>query len=178
MTYAITRRQTTYWDLLQGATVTRVHFVGKEEFSFVHPIVSSFAVVQDHPVLIDYQFAWESIFLASACAAPQRVLNRLAEAIAPLLQGWRGSTAYLNSLYDPVALLRCGSGLLLAAPTPVASAVRDVLAAEGLQFTHLPARGLRWPREALIAGKNFVVAHGFRIEEVSRDSALERTGHD
>jgi hypothetical protein len=166
VSYSITRRQTTYWDLSQAAAVTRIHFVGKEEFSFVHPVMPSFAVVQDHPVLLDYQFAWERIFVASACAAPQRVLHRLAQAMAALLQGWRGATAYLNSAYDPVAVLRGGSGLLLSAPRPIARIACDVLTAEGLQFTELPARGLRWPREALVAGKNFVVAHSFRIEQL------------
>lgn len=145
----------------------RIHFDGKEDFRFVQAIVQSFTVVQDHPVLIDYQFAWESIFLASVCTKPQEVLNRLTEEITAALQDWHDASRYLNSPDDALGLLRGGYGLLLSAPMPISSIVCDVLTEAGLRFTHLPARGPRWPREALVADGNFVVARSFRIEQLA-----------
>lgn len=117
--------------------MTRIHFVGKEEFRFVESTVQSFSVVQVHLVLIDYQYAWESIFLASSCQRPQEVLNQLAEAITTALQNWHGASRYLNPLYDMRELIQSGSGRLLSAPTPVSSKVCDILATEELIDTAL-----------------------------------------
>ena len=167
MSYSITQRQTTYWDLSEGSSATRIHFDGKEEFRFVQTIVQSYTVVQDHPVLIDYQFAWESVFLASVCTEPQEVLNRLTQEITAVLQHWRSASRYLNSPRHALELLRGGYGLLLEAPIPISSKVCDVLSAAGLRFTNLPGRDPRTPREALIADENFVVARSFRMEELA-----------
>ena len=145
----------------------RIHFDGKEEFRFVEPIVQSFSMVQVHPVLIDYQFAWESIFLASACTEPQEVLNRLAEEVTSVLDGWHDAARYLTHT-DVLGLLRGGYGLLLEAPIPVSNRICDVLTAARLQFTRLPRGGPRWPREALLLDKSFVVARSFRIEQLER----------
>lgn len=175
MSYSITQRQTTYWDLSEGPSVTRIHFDGKEEFHFVGTTVQSYTVVQDHPVLIDYQFAWQSVFLSSACTEPQEVLDRLKEEITAALQDWHGASRYLNSSVDALELLRGGYGLLLSAPVPISSKVCDVLTEVGLRFTLLPAKGPRWPREALVADGNFVVAHSFRIEQLARGTDQDPT---
>ena len=167
VSYSITKRQTTYWDLSLGQSVTRIHFDGKEEFRFVQAMVQSFTVVKVHPVLIDYQFAWESVFISSVSAKPQELLDRLKEAITTVLRDWHGASRYLNSPDDVLGLLRGGYGLLLSAPMPISSKVCEVLTEAGVRFTHLPAGGPRWPREALVADGNFVVARSFRIEQLA-----------
>lgn len=158
--------------------MTRIHFDGKEEYRFVQSTVPSFSIVQVHPVLVDYQFAWESIFLAGPCQRPQEILNRLNEVIATTLQNWHDASRYLNPQFDMRGLLLGGSGKLLSAPIPVSSNVCDMLASEGLRFTRLAAGAPRWPREALVADKNFVVARSFRLEQLSVNNTGDTPNSD
>ena len=167
MGYEITRRQTTFWDLrCDDGRIERVHFLGKEEFAFLDPIASSYAIVEEHALLIDYQFAWEAIYVASPVSAPDQVLRALTLAIDARLDGWRPASCYLNE-FGAERVLRDGYGQLLAAPTPIAETCRAALNAAGARFSTLPGRPSRWPRQALIAGVNSVVAKSFRVEVVT-----------
>lgn len=166
MKYEIARRQTTFWDLRQNGGIVRIHFVGKEEFRFVEPCVSSFSIVDEHAVLINYQFAWESIYLAGPVAAFDEVLGHLTKAIEARVEGWRPATVYLNP-FGAERILREGYGQLVAAPSPVAETCRTVLNGAEARFSSLPGRPSRWPRQALIAGPNYVVAKSFRVEVIT-----------
>jgi hypothetical protein len=164
--YEIVRRQTTFWDLRQDGRVVRIHFAGKEEFGFVEPCVPSFSVVEKHALLIDYKYAWESIYLAGAVATFDQVLRHLVQAIEARVEGWRSATHYLNA-FGAQRILRDGYGQLIDAPLPVAETCRAVLRGAEARFTSLPGQPCRWPRQAFIAGRNYVVAKSFRIEDVT-----------
>jgi hypothetical protein len=163
--HEITRRQATFRDLRHDGRLERIHFLGKEEFAFVEPSALSFSIVEQHPLLIDYEFAWETIYIAGPADAPDHVLRTLTEAIEARADGWRSATSYLNPVGDE-RILRDGYGNVLAAPISIAEVSRDVLDAAGVPFTSLPGRPPRWPRQALIAGVNHVVAKSFRVEVV------------
>ena len=167
MGYEITRRQTTYWDLrCDDGRIERIHFLGKEESAFLDPIASSYAIVEEHAVLIDYQFSWEAIYVASPVSAPDQALRALTLAIEAGVDGWRPASGYLNE-FGAERILRDGYGQLLAAPIPIAETSRAALTAAGARFTTLRDRPSRWPRQALIAGVNYVVAKSFRVEGVT-----------
>jgi len=164
--YEIVRRQTTFWDLRQDGKVVRIHFAGKEEFGFVEPCAPSFSVVEEHALLIDYQYAWESIYLAGAVATFDQVLGHLVQAIEARVEGWRSATHYFNT-FGARRILRDGYGQLVHAPPPIAETCQALLRGAEAQFTSLPSGPSRWPRQAFIAGRNFVVAKSFRIEDVT-----------
>ncbi len=167
MAYEITRRQTTFWDLQRhDGRVERVHFLGKEESGFVDDYCLSFSIVEEHPLLIDYRWKWTAIYLAGPVADFQQVLRRLEETVAGEVGTWRAASQYFNSV-GAERILREGYGELLGAPTPVAELCQRVLREAGARFSTLPRRGVRWPRQAFIAGANYVVARSFRVEIVT-----------
>ncbi|MFC1600922.1 hypothetical protein ACFL34_01060 [Candidatus Sumerlaeota bacterium] len=154
----IRRRQTTYWEVLRDdGRLERIHFLGKEEFSFAEPGAPSVSIVEEHAVLDDYLFSWESIYLASPADTPEQCLGDLTQAIEGRVAGWRSATDYFNA-FGAERILRKGYGQLLSAPMPIAEISRAVLAAAGVRFSSLPGRPSRWPRQAFIAGLNYVVA--------------------
>lgn len=161
----VLRRQTTFWDLRRGARRVRVHFIGKEEFKFVEPTPDGFAILDEHPLLIDYHFGWEGVYIDAPVPAVANVFDRLISAIASRTEGWRLGTDYLNSVGERI--LREGYGQLLDAPSPVAETCRAVLRDSNVRFSSLPTRSARGPREALVVGPNYVVAQSFRLEELT-----------
>lgn len=166
MYYEITRRQTTFWDLRHDGRLERIHFLGKEEFAFVEPGATSLSIVEEHAVLIDYKFAWESIYIAGPVAAPDQFIGHLMQAIEAQVEGWRSAAGYFNT-FGAERILRKGYGQLCAAPIPIAETCCAILNATGVRFTSLPERPSRWPRQALIVGMNYVVAKSFRVELVT-----------
>lgn len=170
MNCEIVRRQTTFWDVRrQDGTVERIHFLGKEEFGFADAHVPSFSIVEEHHVLIDYQFDWHGVYLAGPVANFEDVRDQLELSIEKTLGGWRSATRYFNE-YGAERILRSGHGKLLDAPRPLVEVCSEVLDTAGVRFNCLPGRPARWPRRALIAGPNFVVAKSFRVE-VAADSS-------
>ena len=162
MTLRISHRQTTFWDFSSPEEMTRIHFVEKQEQSYVSPECDEPHVVSEHPVLLDYKDAWRSVYLSSAASLPEAALEYLAAEIASIVAPWRSSSSYFNDLVDPLELLRGGSGLLAYAPQTVADRLCGALDVLGIGFSALPSRQPRWPMQALIAGQNFVVAREFR----------------
>jgi hypothetical protein len=142
-------------------------FHGKEEFKFVEPAAGSFAILDEHPLLIDYQFVWESIYIAAPVTAFDNVLSRLIQAIQLRVDGWRLGSDYLNR-FGAERILREGFGQVLAAPYPVAETCRAVLRDAHARFSSLPTQPARWPRQVLVVGRNYVVAQSFRLEELTR----------
>jgi hypothetical protein len=164
MALLISHRQTTYWDFSGSKETLRVHFLQKQEQSFVSPECEDFRVVSEHPVLLDYSEAWSYVYLASAASQPERVLEDLAAEIASIVAPWRSSEGYFNDMVDPVDLLRDGSGLLLSAPQTIVERACAVLDGAEVRYSVLPGQSPRQAMQALIAGQNFVVAGQFSAE--------------
>jgi hypothetical protein len=114
-------------------------------------------------LLIDYKFAWESIYLAAPISSYEQVALNLQRTIKAQLDNWRSIDLYFNE-FGADRILREGYGQLLNAPLPIAERCRAVLLAAGGAFSSLQGRSVRWPRRALIAGSNYVVAQSFRVE--------------
>ena len=163
MALRISHRQTTYWDFSGPEETVRMHFLQKQEQSFVSPDCDSFRVVSEHPVLLNYLETWTSVYLASAAIRPDAALEDLAAAISSVVAPWRSSESYFNDLADPLELLRDGSGLLIRAPQSIAIKVTAVLDANGACYSSIPSSSSQAPMQALIAGANFVVARQFNV---------------
>lgn len=160
----IVRRQTTYWDIRGDDDRTRrLHFVGKEESVFHESRVTSVDVVEQHPVLADYEHSWEGLYLTARAPPAAGLLTDLRAAIERLTGGWRSAEHYFNP-HGVERILGFGSGLLLAAPVPIVQACSTALGRCAVTHSRLPGRAARWPRRALVAGASFVVAVSFRSE--------------
>jgi hypothetical protein len=160
----IITRQTTFWEFKSHKAVTRVNVIGKEEFHFSDSRFSRFRIVRSHPVLSDYRYRWQQVYLSTSTSDPDSIVFKLRTAIARHTHHWRGAERYLNSQYDVRKLLKTGDGFLLSAPEPLVKRILPLLKKGGVEFSVIEGRKPRWPMEALIAGCNFVVAKSFRLE--------------
>ena len=162
----IVRRQTTFWDLESRALdVFRAHIVGQVEFRFVEPAFEVAELVGDHPVLVDYREATDSLFISTPAQDPDAVLSELAALATGHFSGWRPLASYLNPDYPARKLLAEGSGMLLRGPRSFVVAATKLLANRGIRVDE-PPRGQAPPghTEALILGRNFVIARTFTFE--------------
>ncbi|MEM5789765.1 MAG: hypothetical protein AAGU11_20815 [Syntrophobacteraceae bacterium] len=165
--YRIVKRQTTYWDINGPGEDTRVHFIEKLEFHFETGSFDSYSITREHPVLVDYQLPWQSIFVSSSATNPTVILEHMAFTIRDIVGPWRNVGRYLNPEFDPVAILKTGWGLLFEGPISLCSAVAECLDTANVHFSAIPSMPARWPVEAFIAGSSFVVAKAFRLESIS-----------
>jgi hypothetical protein len=171
--YEIIRRQTTFWDLrCDDGRIERIHFLGKEEWRFVDARCAAFVILDEHPLLIDYRWEWARVYLAGQALCCKRVVRRLERDIEARVGPWRSPSDYLNS-FGAERLLRAGEGMLLSGPLPIVEVCESVLRRSRVAFTRLPGPAARWPRQALVAGGNFVVAGAFRVEGSARRSRVD-----
>lgn len=164
----IVKRQTTYWDFQDDHGVRRFHFIGKAEQHISETEVAEFTVVTEHPVLIDYEHAWRTIYLGAHGLDPESVLAHLALLVSAEVGPWRPLAHYLNPDVDALLLLRSGHGMIARAPEPLAVPIFTYLVQAGFRPTSHLEVAMRPPSmSALVAGGNFVVARQFRIEALS-----------
>jgi hypothetical protein len=165
MTYQITARQTTFWEFTASSVRTRVHFGSKKEFGFVEPCVADFRFADQHPLLTDYSCAWTQIFVSSAAAQPRVLLERIDKSIRDASEDWRSFATYREPLVA-LGVLTDGYGSLGSAPAPFVDAVTATLSRAGVRFTEIPSHQLPGEFKVMIAGRNWVVAKSFRVEEL------------
>lgn len=158
----ITRRQTTFWDVvLTDSGPHRIHFCGEHEFFFHGEDFLGFAVYDGHPLLMDYVEEWRNVYLASAVEDTEPLISRLSQAVADLTGNWRSVYRYLNSCFDTRALLQSGNGLLLAGPRTIVDEISPLFSEYGVATSILKGMPARGTPRALILGSNFVVAESF-----------------
>lgn len=172
MGYEITRRQSTFWDFTSPERLIRVHFMGKKEFGFVEPAAPDLRFEERHPLLADYSNAWMQIFVSSPAAEPVLLLQRICESVSAITGQWR-SFAHYRKNSVALEILALGYGALGGLPITIASVIASLLAAEGVRFTVLPSHGPSGEFQALIAGRNWVVAESFRVEELPLNQPLQ-----
>ena len=165
---SIVRRQTTWWELALGdaATRWRVHFRRKAEYHFDGQHFASLEIVGRHPVLVDYQEPWDSLYFSTSPADPQALITELQRLADRVFARWRPLDRYLNPQVPALDLLAGGSGLLLEAPRSLAAPASDVVLAAGVTCSRMLARsapGL--DNTALLLGSSFVSRTRLRVRD-------------
>lgn len=172
MSYEITRRQSTFWDFTGSELVARVHFIAKKEFGFVESSVPEFRFEEQHPLLVDYGSGWTQIFVSSPAAQPALLLEKIDQSIKSESQQWRSLAGYRE---PDVALevLTCGYGSVCSVPDSIAGGIASLLREGGVRFTAISSHGPSGNFRAMIAGRNWVVAEFFRVEELPLNKSLQ-----
>lgn len=165
MSCQVTRRQTTFWDFTDSKVTTRVHFIGKKEHGFTQPAVAGYSIETEHPLLADYSNGWTQIFVSAPAADPGLLVAKIEEAVRGASEQWRTLATYREASVT-LDVLSTGYGALGGFPIPMATSIAAILSREGIGHTTLPSFGPRGQFQALIAGKNWVVAEHFRVEEL------------
>ncbi len=161
----------TWWRLrpARGPEVT-VTFVDPLETRFVESGFSNIAVVEEHPVLQQYQEEWAGLYVSGAQAAAGAISECLSAQVEAATGGWRTVSEYAASGVDQ--LFTYGIGLLIEAPRRVVEAASLALVEFGVGTDVVPIHGSPHRLEgrnnpkpkALIMGRNFVVARSFRFQ--------------
>ena len=155
------KRQTTFWDLLGPSKETRIHFIEKQEFAYVEESFVSWRVLEQHPLLIDYEYPWLKIFIRGKSDATISLEAELRDAVAKYSP--RPSGVYFNELgLDHI--LESGDGLIFDGPEPIAKNVMSILSKYELNNRSFPSREPMGPMKLLEAGNSYVIARDFRYE--------------
>jgi len=171
----VVRRQTTYWELqLATGSVVRVHFTSKQETRFDSASYEQIALFDSHPLLIDYEQHWSSLFVSQAQHCGSRLLDELAAGVDRATNGWRGADEYLSLGGNTATVLREGDGLLLRAPETIglmaAEIVRHLGATPSLVPDHAALACRRF--RVLVIGRDFVVARAFCFVSLDNNHLL------
>lgn len=156
--------QATYWEFTDASGRCRVHFIEKQEHCFVSDECQGFEILCSHPVLMDYEHSWSSVYVSSPLADPESIWVELKAAANNCTGSWRKPRHYFNQRFSGCEVLRGGLGMLADAPVPIAVQFAAILVKANISHHVLPSRPARQPSKALIAGQNFVVALDYKIE--------------
>jgi hypothetical protein len=161
----IERRQTTYWALqASSGALARAHFSGKHEHRFAGAQYESVQLFESHPVLLDYQEPWSSVFVSHGGGAGQTLVDELTAYVETATSGWRQLRHYLAAGGPTLEVLASGSGKLLAAPHSIALGACEVVQKHGARATALDERPARRDACALVLGSSYVIARAFRLQ--------------
>lgn len=164
----IGRRQTTYWEIHPtNGVATRIHFSGKKEMRFVEPDYAAVAVTEAHPVLVQYQESWVSLFVKGVPRSVSKLLEAVAARVASVTAGWRHANEYLAHGGPTTDVLKAGNGRMMEGPESIVHAVADELPQHGVTPSIIKGWTPKGPMQALLLGKNFVVAKAFRFEQLA-----------
>jgi hypothetical protein len=161
----IGRRQTTYWDVstLDGPRI-RVHFDGKAEFAFVDSNFEGAELASRHPLLTEYEHPSDDLYVSSPVHEPEGVLAALRAVAAKHFARWRPLERYLNATVAE-QVLHGGYGLLIRGPREFVSDAAATCLEQGVKFsvTTGPDGRSGGQFQALVLGRNFVIARSFRF---------------
>lgn len=173
----IRQRQTTYWQLEPLNTAClRVHFRDKVEYSCAGDEYEQALLVDEHPLLLDYQEPIQTLMISGRPSNPTELASKLDEEIRTQTEGWRSLSGYANM--DSADLLRGGHGLLLTAPEPVCAALMPLLNDAGAKPYNAPGRsGARDKHQRLLLlGQSYVIARAFAFTSKNFTDAQHRGG--
>lgn len=159
----IVKCQTTYWELeARSGTTFRVYFKGKEEFFFAGEDYPSVAILDEHPLLLDFHEPNLDLYVAGRPIDAGKVVNQIDARIQSMTDGWRTLERYVN--VSPETLLAGGHGLFMRAPESICTAVTEVLKDAGIGAT-TPGRRLEGGRQRLLLlGRSYVIANDFGFQ--------------
>ncbi len=159
----ITRRQTTYWDLLVGdGCGLRVHFREKEEFGFTEEAFERIEILETHPLLFDYLEPVYDLYFSGKPGSADTVARGLDAAIRRRTGNWAGVDRYGGGACSE--RLAGGYGLLMRAPKSICEVAREYLIGHDIQTTTPGIGPVAGRRKILVIGANYVVAAHFRFE--------------
>lgn len=167
--------QSTYLDLRVVAGVFRLYYVDKVEFRLKSGTHGPLAHYSQHPLLVDYQQPYATVYITSQASNPDGLWQDIAQAVARASDNWRSVDSYLLQWRhgaDRWAVVKQnlvdGRGLLVeAAPLAIAEAVVEACTRHGATTSVLAAQEPRLnpmpPFGVLFIGPCYVVARDFKI---------------
>jgi hypothetical protein len=170
-TAAIIKTQTTYLDIvcshpedsLWGATY-RIHFRGKRDFLLEKGIFTSFVLLDEHPLLLEYTEPHKDIYLSSRVPDKQKFISDLEDAARIKFEGWRSLARYVNPQMRLSELLDKSYGLLMSTPISFAEMIMNVAEENNVELNVLSGMMAQGKPQVLLMDRYYVVADSFHAE--------------
>jgi hypothetical protein len=160
-------RQTTYWDVRASVgSAYRIHFRDKAEFAFDRVDYPSIELEAQHPLLVQYEAPWRSLYVFGKPENPPEVAQAIERAIQAASASWRSLRDYECSIDSVAGLLRAGHGMLMHAPEPICNVASRILEPAGVQCSILGGAPARPGKRVAVLGRSYVVASGFAFERL------------
>jgi hypothetical protein len=165
-------RQTTYWDVRASVgSAYRIHFRDKAEFAFDRVDYPSIELEAQHPLLVQYEAPWRSLYVFGKPENPPEVAQAIERAIQAASASWRSLRDYECSIDSVAGLLRAGHGMLMHAPEPICNVASRILEPAGVQCSILGGAPARPGKRVVVLGRSYVVASGFAFEHLDELTA-------
>ena len=170
----ILRTQTTSLDLIcvfdidamLTRTTFRIHYNRKREFDVHTGEFQSLYLVEEHPLLLEYTETMCGIQLLSSVEDKQFFLDEIDQAAKRIFCGWRAADNY--SFMPLGQFIEESFGILMVAPKSYAKAVIEAAKKCKVKLIMDDGRDPQKPFPQVLLFDNwYVIADGFRIEEIS-----------
>jgi len=169
-TAEIIKTQTTYLDFVcsplddpQSGAIHRIHFRGKRDFFLEKGMFTSLALLDEHPLLLEYTELHKDIYLSSAVPDKAKFVSDLEDAATMKFGGWRRLERYFNSM-GLNEFLDKSYGLMMSAPASFVEMVIDVAKINGVEINVLPGLKVQGKPQVLLLNNYYVVADSFHAE--------------
>lgn len=163
---------TTQYDEAAGGLRDRGQYViraiGVQEHSVSVGIFGGLRVLDDHPLLYQYNTAPVGLFFkGQPDSAPDLVLD-IFQAYASTFGPWRQIPEYLNMAKPLVDLVQGGGDLLGEMPAPLAERLAKALAHHGLEHKLIEGKREGPKYQIMLLDESYVVALSFTVEELGK----------
>jgi hypothetical protein len=161
--------QAAYMELEIEGSRCRIDFIDKQEFKLAKHVSGVVKIVEDHPLLIDYNQASSTAYINSKAANPQQLAMQIKKAIENITLNWRSWEDYITNKrlhYSFVNFLRNlaeGNGLLINGPDIIVKAVVAVCDTNGIETKTFESNITPASYKLLIIDEYYVIAKDFNL---------------
>jgi len=164
----IIKRQTTFLNFIDthSGQTFKISYKNKCEFNIDDGMFSGLTIMTDHPLLEQHNFTSTNIYISSAFAQSEFIIEHMSSAISSHYKGWRTIEDYCNAEYGISKLLNEGNGLIYNGPPTGAEIIKEILT--NFKISHSSTffgKQNESNYKVLFLGNNYVVAQDFSIDE-------------
>lgn len=128
------------------------------------------ALLDDHPLLYHHNAPGVRVFVSSAAADPEALIEQIDEAHYQMFGQWRTLDGELNKRMEPKDVLTNGLGLIGEMPQPFAEAVSHVLTSHNVQHTLVESEPKIGHFKLMALDNSYFVARAFAVQSVSNEA--------
>ena len=161
--------QTTYLLIQAPQKQIKVNLIGKEEFHLSKQTSGNFQVLDNSPLLLDYNEPMAEMYINSKPQDPDLLMFKIKSIIETITEGRRNWLRYITikninfGLENFQKNVRSGSGFLLNAPLSIARGIELMCSEIGVKTKSFISTLEIVPKKILTIGPNYVIAKEFRI---------------
>lgn len=164
----ICQRQSTFLVFrdMSSDKIIRIDYDDKKEFHIASGEFFGISVLDEHPLLEQYEYTDTLIYISSLVQEPEKIEKDLAIGISQVYGDWRKFDDYANNECSMGELLKGGYGLLYKGPPSGAESVMEILRRYNINYSVPQTSSLSGHKyKVLFLGNNYIIAKEFVFKE-------------